>query len=166
MSLPAIELSVLAFWLGGAVLTAAVVAPAAFAVLPSRTLAGNMVGQVLPVIFYSGIVVGVLVIGLETADNDGWHWGTPVVFGGLVAVACAIAQFVVGSRIESVRMRIGGSVDALAPGGRLIAIHSHGNDPHGDGFHLCSSSLGGVDHSGKSQRTIALLDFFSVEHQA
>ena len=115
MTLPAIELSVLAFWLGAAVLTAAVVAPAAFAVLPSRTLAGNIVGQVLPVIFYSGIVVGMLVIGLETADNDGWHWGTPVVFGALVTVACAVAQFVVGSRIESVRMRIGGSVDALAP---------------------------------------------------
>ena len=121
MTLPAIELSVLAFWLGGAVLTAAVVAPAAFAVLPSRTLAGNLVGQVLPVIFYSGIVVGLLVIGLETADHDGWHWGTPVVFGALIAVACAIAQFVVGSRIEAVRVRIGGSVDALSPDDPLRA---------------------------------------------
>lgn len=121
MTLPAIELSALAFWLGAAVLTAAVVAPAAFAVLPSRTLAGNIVGQVLPVIFYSGIVVGLLVIGLETADHDGWHWGTPVVFGALIAVACAIAQFVVGSRIEAVRVRIGGSVDALSPDDPLRA---------------------------------------------
>ncbi len=121
MTLPAIELSVLAFWLGAAVLTAAVVAPAAFAVLPSRTLAGNIVGQVLPVIFYGGIVVGAVVIGLEAADNDGWRWGTPVVFGALVAVACAVAQFVVGSRIEAVRARIGGSVDALAPDDPLRA---------------------------------------------
>ncbi|HTJ20871.1 MAG TPA: DUF4149 domain-containing protein [Gemmatimonadaceae bacterium] len=121
MTLPAIELSALAFWLGAAVLTAAVVAPAAFAVLPTRTLAGNIVGQVLPVIFYSGIVVGALVMGLETADNDGWHWDTPVVFGALVAVACAVAQFVVGSRIEAVRVQIGGSVDALSPDDPLRA---------------------------------------------
>ena len=39
----------LAAWLGAGILFAAVVAPAAFAVLPSRTLAGALVGRVLPV---------------------------------------------------------------------------------------------------------------------
>ncbi|MDE3217575.1 MAG: DUF4149 domain-containing protein, partial [Gemmatimonadota bacterium] len=43
-------------WLGAAVLLAAAVAPAAFAVLPSRSLAGDLVGRVLPVIFWSGML--------------------------------------------------------------------------------------------------------------
>jgi len=49
----------LSAWLGAGVLFATVVAPAAFAVLPSRALAGALVGRVLPVIFVSGIVAAV-----------------------------------------------------------------------------------------------------------
>ena len=41
-------------------LLAAVVAPAAFAVLPSRTLAGALVGRVLPTVFIAGIVVALV----------------------------------------------------------------------------------------------------------
>jgi hypothetical protein len=37
----------LALWLGGLFFFSAIVAPAAFSVLPTRTLAGNMVGQAL-----------------------------------------------------------------------------------------------------------------------
>src|SRR5215213_9270463 len=48
----------LSLWLGAAIVVAAVVAPAAFAVLPTRTLAGALVGRVLPSIFWSGAVVG------------------------------------------------------------------------------------------------------------
>jgi hypothetical protein len=44
----------LAAWLGAGMLLAAVVAPAAFAVLPSRTLAGALVGRVLPTVFIAG----------------------------------------------------------------------------------------------------------------
>jgi hypothetical protein len=119
MALPMIELFALTFWLGGAVLFAAVVAPAAFAVLPTRTLAGELVGRVLPIVFYVGIVAGVLSVVLDVADAEAWRWSTPVVAGGLVAIACAAAQFAVGTRIEQVRSRIVGPVDALPPGDPL-----------------------------------------------
>ena len=66
----AISVVALSAWLGAAVLVAAVVAPAAFAVLPTRTLAGALVGRVLPVLFYSGAVVGV-VAALLGAYGDG-----------------------------------------------------------------------------------------------
>lgn len=102
----------LAAWLGAALLVAAVVAPAAFAVLPSRTLAGALVGRVLPVLFWSGIAVGLVAAALT--------WAMPLRFwrtaGALTLVAaCAAAQLVVAPRIQRVREQIGGAVDALDP---------------------------------------------------
>jgi hypothetical protein len=103
----------LAAWLGSAVLVAAVVAPAAFAVLPSRTLAGALVGRVLPVLFWSGMVVGVAV-ALVTWSMPARGWRTSAALA--LAASCAAAQLVVAPRIERVRIQIGGAVDALDPG--------------------------------------------------
>lgn len=119
VTVPAVELAALAFWLGAALLFSAVVAPAAFAVLPTRTLAGDLVGRVLPVIFYAGIVLGALTIALERAVAEEWRWSTAVAAAVVIVVTCAAAQFIVGSRIELVRSRISGPVDALAPGDPL-----------------------------------------------
>ena len=105
------EMIVVAAWLGAAVLTAAVVAPAAFRVLPSRTLAGAVVGQVLPVIFVSGLIVAILAGIMEAR---GGRSGTLVMLGFVtMVVACIVAQFVIGPKIEAVRTAIGGAVDAL-----------------------------------------------------
>ena len=129
MRLPAGALAsivLLAAWLGAAVLVAAVVAPAAFAVLPSRSLAGALVGRVLPAIFWSGMAIGAIVALVAwAAPLRGWQVGGAL---GLV-VACAAAQLVVSPRIARVREQIGGAVDALDPSdprrqafGRLHAI--------------------------------------------
>ena len=115
MSLPIVEFFALALWLGAAAVFSAVVAPAAFAVLPTRTLAGDVVGRVLPVIFYAGISLGVLVVVLDTVDAEEWRWSGVVAAGAVITVACAAAQFVVGSRIDLVRSRISGPVDSLPP---------------------------------------------------
>jgi len=48
-----LQLATLAVWLGAALFFSVAVAPALFAVLPSRTLAGEVVGRLLPGIFYS-----------------------------------------------------------------------------------------------------------------
>src|SRR5437899_2098491 len=64
-----IEVILLALWLGAGIVVSAVVAPAAFAVLPTRTLAGALVGRVLPVIFLSGIAVGAVVIALAKGSR-------------------------------------------------------------------------------------------------
>jgi hypothetical protein len=116
----------LAAWLGAALVVALAVAPAAFAVLPTRTLAGALVGRVLPVVFWSGMLVGLVVAAI------GWSmpsrvWRTSAALG--LVVACAAAQLVVAPRIERVRAQIGGAVDALDPSdprrqafGRLHAL--------------------------------------------
>jgi len=112
VSRPGIVALLLAAWLGASLLLAAVVAPAAFAVLPSRTLAGALVGRVLPVIFVAGIVVALAGLAMDRA-SIGRLYG--VRRGALIAVAlaCGAAQFGVGPRIERVRREIAGPVEDL-----------------------------------------------------
>jgi hypothetical protein len=109
-----VEVILLAAWLGAAIIVAAVVAPAAFKVLPTRTLAGALVGQVLPVIFISGLVVAVVAGLMEVRGTRAavrWTATAPI---ALMVVACIVAQFVIGPKIEVVRAGIAGAVDALA----------------------------------------------------
>ncbi len=101
----------LALWLGAAALTAGVVAPAAFAVLPTRTLAGALVGRVLPVIFWTGMAVGLITAVVGARAGAG---GLMLAFAGAVTAACAIAQLVIVPRIEVIRRSIPGAMDALA----------------------------------------------------
>lgn len=102
----------LAAWLGAALLVVAVVAPAAFAVLPTRTLAGALVGRVLPALFWSGMLVGVGVAVLgSTTPARGWRTAAALTVAG----ACAAAQLVVAPRIAQLREQMGGAVDALDP---------------------------------------------------
>ena len=109
------SLVVLAAWLGAALLVAGVVAPAAFAVLPSRTLAGALVGRVLPVLFWSGMALGLAVAAMGWSLPHG-AWRTA-------------AALVVAPRIARLREQIGGAVAALDPAdprrqafGRLHAL--------------------------------------------
>jgi hypothetical protein len=109
------QLIVASLWLGAAILFVAVVAPAAFAALPSRTLAGALVGAVLPSLFYAGVVVG-LALAIAALATRRTRIVTLATVGGLtVAISCAVAQFVVAPRIERVRAAIDGPIESLAP---------------------------------------------------
>lgn len=111
-AVPLTEMLLLAVWMGAALLFAAVVAPAAFSVLPSRTLAGALVGRVLPVLFYAGVVIGSAIVLLDIIGRTG-AWGRAAA-GAVSALACAVAQLIVGTRIDRLRAAIGGPIDALA----------------------------------------------------
>ena len=95
----------LSAWLGAAVIVAAVVAPAAFAVLPSRMLAGALVGRVLPVLFWSGATLGVIVAVRAVAQAKAPSWLAAA--GVLLALAGAVAQLLIAPRIERVRASVG-----------------------------------------------------------
>jgi hypothetical protein len=100
----------LSLWLGAAIVVAAVVAPAAFAVLPTRALAGALVGRVLPPLFWTGAIVG-LVVALHSRAHP---QGIPRLVSALaLALACLAAQLGVAPRIERVRVAAGGPIDAL-----------------------------------------------------
>ena len=108
-----LETCVLATWFGAALFFATIVAPAAFAVLPTPGFAGALVGRVLPSLFISGMCVALIVIGLEirAPRPRGRLRG---VGAGVMLVACAVAQFIIGGRIERLRVAIGSPIAALA----------------------------------------------------
>lgn len=109
----ATQLILAAAWIGAGVLFAAAVAPAAFAALPSRTLAGALVGRVLPVIFYWGLATGVALAVLARVAGRGRLVTVGTVAGLVTAVSCAIGQLVVAPRIERVRASIAGPIEDL-----------------------------------------------------
>lgn len=109
---PVTEALLLAVWIGAALLFTVVVAPAAFNVLPTRALAGALVGRVLPVLFYAGVVIGSVIVILDLVGRTG-AWGRAAA-GAVSALACAVAQLVVGTRIDKLRAAIGGPLDSLA----------------------------------------------------
>ena len=107
------QLGVLAVWLGAAAFFSAAVAPALFAVLPSRTLAGEVVGRLLPTILYSGMLVGLWVAVTQVREGGAWSWRGRETAGALMIVACAVAQLIVAPRIEQIRAAIGGPIEGL-----------------------------------------------------
>jgi hypothetical protein len=113
----------MAAWLGAAVFMAAVVAPAAFAALPSRTIAGVLVGRALPALFVAGMIVGLVAAFLRRDSPSG------LLLALAVAASCAIAQFGVGPRLERLRGELTVPVESLphedprrAAFGRLHAV--------------------------------------------
>ena len=101
-----------AIWGGAALIVVTTVAPAAFRVLPTRSLAGALVGQILPVLFVSGLAFGTMILSLTPR---GAPHGVLRRIGAIgTIVGCAVAQLVIGPKIAALRERIGPSVEALA----------------------------------------------------
>lgn len=109
----------LAAWLGAAVYFSAVVARAAFAVLPSRTLAGDLVGATLPTIFVGGVAMaGLAALLAIPAPRREWYAGrfTWLLASLLAAGLCAVGQFVLTPRIDVLRSSLGIALDSAAAG--------------------------------------------------
>lgn len=133
-------------WLGAALLFAVVVAPSAFAVLPSRALAGLLVGRVLPVLFWTAAVIGALMV----ATTTGWRRGAAAV---LLASALG-AQFGVAPRIQRLRVALGPDIEAVAPTDeRRVAFGR---------LHAVSVALLGVGMLGAAALAIATITSATV----
>lgn len=120
------QVVLLAAWLGAVLFFSVVVAPAAFAVLPSRALAGVLVGRALPPLFVAGMAIGAFVAVRAALTLTG---AARLSAGGMLALSCALSHLVIGARIAELRHVIGPSLDALPPGdarrlmfGRLHAL--------------------------------------------
>jgi hypothetical protein len=111
-----IRLLLLGIWLGAAVFFIAV-AQSAFAVLPQRELAGAVVNRTLAVLNYGGIVISGLLLLTTLFGMSGVRplliW-TERILLGLLFVACAVGQFVIGFWLSSIRSQMGGPIDDLA----------------------------------------------------
>ena len=111
MTRPLAALILVALWLGAALLTVAVVAPGAFAVLPTRALAGEMVGRVLPVLFAGAILVPAAVLALVPSTRRS---GVAVMASVAAAVAAGVALWVVNPRIAALCAAAVVPIDQLA----------------------------------------------------
>ncbi|MEP7065843.1 MAG: DUF4149 domain-containing protein [Gemmatimonadota bacterium] len=101
-------------WIGAALYFSVVVTRAAFAVLPSRTMAGALVGQTLPVLFDSGMLIGACLIGAALLSPTG-SGRTASIAGGVAIVALtALARFVILARIARLRSTMPAAIDSLA----------------------------------------------------
>ena len=102
---------VLSLWLGAAIVVTTIVAPAAFAVLPTRALAGALVGRVLPALFWSGAAAGAIVTVLARRHSTA---RAPLFSSLAVTIACLAAQLVVAPRIARLRVGARVPIDQLA----------------------------------------------------
>jgi len=95
----------IAAWVGAVLFFGASVAPAAFAVLSSRSDAGALVGRTLPVLMYGGMVLGAILIlsarKLRTA-GAAVRRGT-VIVGVVMLGTCGLAQLWVAPEIDRLR---------------------------------------------------------------
>jgi len=112
-----IRLLLLGLWLGGSVFFIAV-AQVAFSVLPERELAGAIVGRSLTVLNFSGMAIAVLILLMSFVTARGTNvalaWIDRLLIL-IVAIACAVGQFVIGYMISSVRAQMGGKkIDEFA----------------------------------------------------
>ncbi len=99
-------------WTGATIFLAAVLAPAAFRVLPTRALAGAIVGATLPALLIAGLVLGAVIIALALPAREIARRGR-MGSGAFLLIACATAQFVIGGRIERVRSAIAVPIESL-----------------------------------------------------
>ncbi len=112
MTRPFAAAVLVALWIGAALITVAVVAPGAFAVLPTRALAGDMVGRVLPVLFAGALVVPALALVIAPSlRRSALGVAAPVV----AALAAAAALWLVNPRIAALRATAVIPIDQLAP---------------------------------------------------
>ena len=99
-------------WLGGLIFFAFVLAPTAFSVLPSRHLAGTVVGRSLGALHWMGIVSGILFLASSILYNR-LTKGTLHTFTARHVLICLmlaltlVSQFGIIPRMDTLRASIG-----------------------------------------------------------
>jgi len=101
-----IELLLIGIWIGAACFFSFAVAPSAFAVLPSSALAGNVVNRTLTIINFSGMIIGIILIGLSFIPRGEvkkiWVWVQRILLLILTS-ACVAGQMIIGLYLEYLR---------------------------------------------------------------
>ena len=115
-----VSLLLVAMWLGAAVFFSFALAPVLFGVLPTRELAGAVIGRLLPLINIAGFVIGLaLFVSSLLAKNltvSRARRRTEAAAFGVMTVAAAAGEWLIGRRIGQLRQQMMGvPIDQLAP---------------------------------------------------
>lgn len=113
-----VRLLLIALWLGGALFFSVAVAPSAFAVLPTRDLAGRVVSRTLSIVNVGGFLVSLIVLatafvaGRASKRRRAFYMELAAL--GLVVATTAVGQWIIGARLAALRAAMGRPVDELA----------------------------------------------------
>lgn len=113
-----IRLTILGFWFGVMALFSFAVAPAAFSVLPSQALAGAVVSRTLTVVEYTGMAVGLVLLGISAATSSRQSKVrlAEQLLLALMTLSMVVSYFIVSSRLHSIRSEMGERLASLPPG--------------------------------------------------
>lgn len=104
-------------WLGAACFFSFAVAPSAFAVLPSREIAGALVSRTLAIVNYGGLIIGVVLLASSFVGRSFTNrlrlW-TERFLLLVLTLACAAGQFVIALWLSIIKGQIGRPIDELA----------------------------------------------------
>jgi hypothetical protein len=106
-------------WLGGLIFFAFVVAPAAFSVLPTRHLAGNVVTRSINGLHWIGIIAAIVyllcsIIYARISTGTAHVFAVRNVILILMLVLTLISQFGIVPRMDGLRASVG-EIDAVPP---------------------------------------------------
>jgi hypothetical protein len=127
----ALRILIVAAWLGATIFFSFVVAPSAFAVLPTRELAGTVVARILTAVNTSGFLIALLaLVTLPLVWRRASLIARIVEALALIVVAGAtgIGQFVIATRLHALRAQLSGPVESL---GQTDPVRMAFNDLHG-----------------------------------
>ncbi len=112
-----LRILLIALWLGAAIFFSFGVAQSAFAVLPSRELAGSVVNRTLMIVNYGGLIVGLVLLVTSFLSRQNVSRGR-LLFEQVIllflSAACAAGQFIIGAKLRDLRLQIGRPIDELA----------------------------------------------------
>lgn len=127
-----VEVMLLSIWLGSMIFFSFAVAPSAFAVLPTRELAGVMVTSTIGKLELIGLIIGVLLILMQAASWRSRQSSLAIktlraVLLFLMIAAAALSRFWISPQMVSLRAAMGGHIDDVP---LTDPVRMHFNDLH------------------------------------
>lgn len=113
-----IEALLISVWIGSMIFFSFALAPSAFAVLPSREMAGKIVTSAISKVELLGLIIGPLLILIQLATWRMWHVSGAskvlrlVLLCVMIAMA-ALSRFWVSAKMVSLRLAMGGMIDDI-----------------------------------------------------
>jgi hypothetical protein len=109
-----LQIALLGFWVGVAGLFSFVVAPGAFAVLPSSQLAGQVVSRVLSGVEIIGICIGLFFLVLSLVARKHAVAAFDLIVASLLTLSMVVSRFAVSARLRGIREELGDQLAALS----------------------------------------------------
>lgn len=133
-----VEILLLSFWLGSMVFFSFAVAPSAFAVLPTRELAGAVVTSTISKVEMMGLVIGPLLILIQLVCSRGAAKLLQIILLLVMTAAAGLSRFWISPQMVSLRQTMNGQIDEV-PATDPLRVHF--NDLHQYSVALMSAAM-------------------------